>query len=197
MFMGLEQAKIGGFLNNASSAIDQLTAVAKGLLCLPSLLGGFLSGKSIGGIAGALGGAIGGVVSNIVGTIVQNEVAFVGNLVAQALRQQYQSIMSIIQTFQMIFNRAKSFKSKIANTLSYIKGSENCAYAAGSLASCIFVAATNLQSKLKKPAQQLQNFNNQLTDAVAGKSGIINNYINKNLQGVDKAKMQMNLQSFL
>lgn len=195
--MGLEQAKIGGFLNNASSAIDQLTAVAKGLLCLPSLIGGFLSGKSIAGIASAVSGAISGAVSGIVSTIIQNEIAFIGNMVAQALRQQYQSIVSIIQTFQMIFNRAKLFKNKVTDTLSYIKGSENCAYAAGSLASCIFAASTNLQSKLRKPAQQLQNFNNQLTDAVAGKSGIINNYVNRNLQGVDKAKMQMNLQSFL
>ena len=63
--------------------------------------------------------------------------------------------------------------------------------------SCILSAAANLQKNIKNPANKLTEFNNKLTDAVAGKSGIINNYVQSNLQGLDKAKMQMNLQNFL
>lgn len=196
--MGLEQAKVGSFLNNATSAFDQLTRVAQGLLCIPSLLGKFLTGKSsLSGLATALAGVIGDTVSNIVGTIVQNEIAFVGNLVAQTLRQQYQNIISILNTFAQIFNTAKSLFSKALDTLDFIKSSENCAYAASAMLSCIISSAANLQKKIKNPANKLAEFNNQLTSSIAGKSGIINNYVQSNLSGLDKAKMQLNLQNFL
>lgn len=196
--MGLEQATVGSFLNNFNSTFDQLTRVAQGLLCIPSVLGKFLSGnKSLSGIAGALSGALGAAVSNVVETIVQNEIAFVGNLVSQALRQQYQSITSILNTFASIFNTAKNLFAKSTDTLDFIKSSENCAYAGSAMLSCILSAATNLQKNIKNPASKLMEFNNKLTDAVAGKSGIINNYVQSNLQSIDKAKMQMNLQNFL
>jgi hypothetical protein len=196
--MGLEQAKVGSFLNNATSVFDQLTRVAQGLLCIPSLLGKFLTGKSsLSGLAGALAGAIGNTVSNIVGTIIQNEIAFVGNLVAQTLRQQYQNIISILNTFAQIFNTAKSLFSKALDTLDFIKSSENCTYAGSAMLSCILSSAANLQKKIKKPASKLAEFNNQLTSSIAGKSGIINNYVQSNLRGLDKAKMQLNLQNFL
>lgn len=196
--MGLEQAKVGSFLNNFNSTFDQLTRVAQGLLCIPSLLGKFLSGKSsVSGLAGALSGALGAVVSNIVGTIIQNEIAFIGNLVSQALRQQYQNINSILNTFAQIFNTAKNLFNKVQDSIDFIKSSENCAYAGGAMLSCILSSAANLQKKIKNPANKLTEFNNKLTDAVAGKSGIINNYVQSNLRGVDKAKMQMNLQNFL
>lgn len=196
--MGLEQAKVGSFLNNFNSTFDQLTRVAQGLLCIPSVLGKFLSGnKSLSGLAGALSGALGAAVSNVVGTIIQNEIAFVGNLVAQALRQQYQNANSIINTFALIFNTAKNLFSKSQDTLDFIKSSENCSYAGAAMLSCILSSAANLQKKIKNPANKLAEFNNKLTDAVAGKSGIINNYVQSNLRGVDKAKIQMNLQNFL
>ena len=195
--MGLEQAKVGSLLNNANNVFNQLTTVAQGLLCIPSLLGKFLAGGSLSGLAKALSGALGSAVSNIVNTIVQNEIAFVGNLLAQAARQQYQNILSIIQTFKAIFKTIAGFREKVADTLDFIKNNENCAYAASQLISCILAASTNLQKQLKNPAQKLAEFNNKLTDAVAGKSGIINNYVVQNLKAVDKAKMQLNLQNFL
>lgn len=192
--MGLEQAKTGSFLNNFSSTYDQLTRVASGLLCIPSLLGKFLSGKS--NLSG-LTGAVGSVVSNIVNTIVQNEIAYIGNLVAQSLRQQYQNATSIINTFRLIFNTAKNLFTKSQDTLDFIKGTENCAYAASTLVSCIFTASKNLQKQIKKPASRLQEFNWKLNDAVTGNNGIVNNYVQSNFQAVDRAKIQMNLQNFL
>lgn len=196
--MGLTQSKVGGFIFNFNSTFDQLTTVAQGLLCIPSLLGKFLSGNSsLSGLTNALGSALGAVVSNIVGTIIQNEIAFIGNLVAQTLRQQYQSIISILNAFAQLFNTAKSLFTKVQDTMEFIKSTENCAYAASSMLSCILSSAANLQKKIKNPANKLAEFNNKLTDAVAGKSGIIDNYVASNLRGLDKAKMQMNLQNFL
>jgi hypothetical protein len=195
--MGLEQAKVGSFLNNAKSAFDQLTTVAQGLLCIPSLLGKFLTGKSLTGLAGSLLGTIGAAASNIVNTIIQNEIATVGNLVAQTLRQQYQDIISILNTFALIFNTAKNLFNKTLDTLDFIKSSENCAYAASAMASCIISTAANLQKQIKKPADKLSLYNSKLTEAVTGNSGIINNYVQSNLRSLDKAKMQINFQNFL
>lgn len=185
--------KVGSFLNNATSTFDQITKVAKGIMCIPSLLGTLFSG---GGLK-SFGAAVAGAASNIVSTIVQNEIALIGNLVTQALRQMYRDVMTIIKTFKAIFDTAAALRQKSQDTLDYIKNTENCAYAAGDLVSCVLISATNLQKTIKKPAQQLTDFNNKLYDAVGGSTGTLNNYVNKNLQFLDKAKMQMNLQNLL
>jgi hypothetical protein len=185
--------KVGSFLNNATSTFDQITKVAKGIMCIPSLLGSLFSG---GGLK-SIGAAVLGAAANIVSTIVQNEIALIGNLVTQALRQLYRDLMSIIKTFKAIFDTVAALRQKAQDTLDYIKNTENCAYAAGDLVSCVLISATNLQKTIKKPAQQLTNFNNKLYDAVGGSSGTLNKYVNKNLQFLDKAKMQMNLQTLL
>jgi uncharacterized membrane protein YeaQ/YmgE (transglycosylase-associated protein family) len=195
--MGLEQAKVGSFLNNAKGTFDQLTTVAQGLLCIPSLLGKFLTSKSLSGLASALVGSIGAVVGNIVNTIVQNEIATIGNLVAQTLRQQFEAIQSVLNTFSLIFQTVKNLFSKGNDTIDFIKSTENCAYAASSLASCIISSAANLQKQIKRPASKLQQFNDGLTQAITSKSGIINNFATNNLKAVDKAKIQLNMQNFL
>jgi methyl-accepting chemotaxis protein len=195
--MGLEQAKVGSFLNNAKSTFDQLTTVAQGLLCIPPLLGKFLTGKSLAGLTEALLGSIGAVASNIVNTIIQNEIATVGNLISQTLRQQFEAIQSVLNTFSLIFQTVKNLFSKVNSTIDFIKSTENCAYAASTLASCIISSAANLQKQIKKPAGKLQQFNDKLTQAITSKSGIINNYATSNLKAVDKAKIQLNMQNFL
>lgn len=185
--------KVGSFLNNATSTFDQITKVAKGIMCIPSLLGSLFSG---GGLK-SFGAAVLGAAANIVSTIVQNEIALIGNLVTQALRQLYRDVMSIINSFKAIFDTVAALRQKVQDTLDYIKNTENCAYAAGDLVSCVLISATNLQKTIRKPAQQLTDFNNKLYDAVGGSSGTLNNYVNKNLQFLDKAKMQMNMQNLL
>lgn len=196
--MGLEQAKVGSFINAANGIFNQLTTVAQGLLCVPSLLGQFLSkNTSLAGVSNSLSGALGSTVSNIINTIVQNEVSLAGNLLAQAARQQYQQALSIIQTFRSIFNALQGAGQKVDDTLDFIKGQENCAYASSQLISCILATSSNLQKSLRTPSQKLQEFNWRMTDAVAGKSGIINNYAVQNLKAVDKAKMQLTFQNLL
>lgn len=185
--------KIGSFLNNATGTFDQLTKVAKGVMCIPSLLGSLFSG---GGLK-SFGASVLGAAANVVNTIVQNEIALIGNLVSQALRQLYRDLLGIINSFKAIFDTVANLRQKASDTLDYIKNSENCTYAGAEMASCILISATNLQKTLQKPAQKLTEFNNKLYDAVGGSSGTLNNYVNKNLQFLDKAKMQMNLQNLL
>lgn len=185
--------KVGSFLNNATSTFDQITKVARGVMCIPALLGKLFSGGGLKSIPGAVLGAA----ANIVGTVIQNEVALIGNLLAQTLRQKYRDLKGLINTFKSVFNTAGNLKNKTQDTLSYVKNTDNCANAAAELVSCVLISATNLQKVLKKPAQQLQNFNNKLYDEVGKQSGVLNRYANKNLQFLDKAKMQMNLQNFL
>lgn len=185
--------KVGSFLNNATSTFDQITKIAKGIMCIPSLLGTLFSG---GGLK-SFGAAVLASAGNIVSTIVQNEIALIGNLVSQALRQLYRDVMSIIRTFKAVFDTVAKLRQKTQDTLDYVKNTENCAYAAGELVSCVLISATNLQKTIRKPAQKLDEFNNKLYDAVGGSTGTLNNYVNKNLQFLDKAKMQMNLQNLL
>lgn len=185
--------KVGSFLNNATSTFDQITKVAKGIMCIPSLLGTLFKG---GGLK-SFGAAVLASAGNIVSTIVQNEIALIGNLLTQALRQLYRDIMSIIKTFKAVFDTVARLRQKAQDTLDYVKNTENCAYAAGDLVSCVLISATNLQKTIKKPAQKLDEFNNKLYDAVGGSTGTLNNYVNKNLQFLDKAKMQMNMQNLL
>jgi hypothetical protein len=185
--------KVGSFLNNATGTFDQITKVAKGIMCIPSLLGTLFSGGSL----KSFGAAVLGAAANIVSNIVQNEIALIGNLVTQALLQLYGDLMSIIRTFRAIFDTVAALRQKAQDTLDYLRNTENCAYAASDLISCVLTSATNIQKTIKKPAQQLNNFNNKLYDAVGGPSGTLNNYVNKNLKFLDKAKMQMNLQNLL
>lgn len=187
--------KVGSFLNNATGVYDQLTKVARGLLCIPSALGSFLAGRTPGG--GSLGAAVLNAVKNAVNTIVQNEVALVGNLVAQTLRQQYKTIQGILQSFKSIFIVASNLRNKTTDTLNYIKGTENCTHAASEMVSCLLISATNLQQRIRPISQNLQEFNNTLYDAAGSSSGIIDRKINRDLQFLDKAKMQMNLQNLL
>lgn len=196
--MGIELSKAGGFLNNINNTFDQITRVAQGLLCIPSLLGKFLSGKnSLAGLASALTGSISNAVTNIVNSIVQNEIASIGNLFSQTLRQKFQNTLNDINTFNQMFQSVINLFSKIRSTLDYIKSTENCAYAASSLLSCIRSAANNLQKQISKPSSKIQEFSNKLNSSIAGKNGIVDNYVQSNLQAATKARLQINLQNFL
>ncbi len=196
--MSVARSKIGSFVNNANSTLDQLTAVAQGILCIPSTLSAFLTNSgSIPGTVARAGGAIAATVTNVVGVIVQNEIATIGNLFAQALQQQYQVIRDIFSGLQSIVDLVFKFGDKVGSTVDYIKNAENCAYSTSQLLSCVLGAATNLRQEIRKPAENLDAFNNRLVEITSGNSGIIDNYVSRNMQGVDRAKMQLALQSYL
>lgn len=195
--MSLKQSTAGNFLSNATSIYDQLMNVAHGLLNIPSTLNNILNSKpSLASLANASSGSLNAAVSNIVNSILQKEIAFKGNLLAQSIRQQYQNSANILNQFNQLFKITSNLANKAQDTISYNKSLENSAYSASSLTSCILSSADNIQ-KQTKTTNKLSEFSNKLTNAVSGKSGIINNYVQNILNSLNTAKTQLNLQNFL
>ena len=181
--------KAGSLLNNANSIFDQMTSAARGLLCLPSLLGSFIS------FSASLPGAVIGAVTGAVTSVIQSEIAYAGNLVAQAVNRELAIVNGIINKLDSLIQLATILTSKVRSTLDYIKGTENCAYSASQLAACILNTATNLKKQYRRPAQNVDAIQNKLLNAATNDTGIVNNYLTKQANAVSKAQLQVSIQN--
>lgn len=189
------QSNIGGFLNGVDSVVDKLTSVAKGILCLPSLIGRFLNFQTnIGGFASAIASAVAGIVSNII----DSQLALIGNLINQFVANQLAIVNQILDTIDGIISFFRGLFDKVANSLAYLKSQENCTYAASELLSCIIKAGVNVRASNPGITSRLDEFNTKLVDKVMGSrgaAGVVQDYLDRNTAFLNKATAQMQFQS--
>lgn len=188
--MSVTRSKAASFLNNAQDLYSRLNVVARGVLCIPSVLSSFLTNGGV----GSTPSKVLDMAKQIATNTLTNEVAQIQNTVSGAARQLDASITSIFKTFGDVFRTFQSLSNSTAETKDYITQLENCSYYASQLLSCITMNATNIQSQLKELAGDKFDAVDKLTSSITSKAGIVDNFASSRMQSIDKSKMFIALQ---
>ena len=191
-------SSVGRIFNVANSKADQLTTLAKGVLCIPSMIAGLPDlGKSlIGNIAASAStiltsatsmisdlvvGAIGGAVSDITGSI---------NSVINSVTGAIASIAGVIEQGKAFY---KGLSDKVQDVKDFSESKENCNFAAATLLNCITSQAlSNVSTKgavdISKGLRSVSSFATEISDKIASPAGAINRTINKAAYEVGRAE---------
>lgn len=190
-------SSVKGFLNASNIRADQLTAIAKGALCLPSLISGLPDlGKSIIGnvIASAnsilsdAASAIGGIVTSTI----DNAINKITGSIAGTLNSITGFVAEVAGTIEEVKNFAKGLKDKVSDIKDFTSSKENCNFAAASLLNCITSQAlANVSAKaaveVSKGLVSIDELANDVRNSILSPTGAINDTINKTAFEINRA----------
>lgn len=191
-------SSVGRIFNVANSKADQLTTIAKGALCIPSMIAGLPDlGKSlIGNIAASASsiltsatsmisdlvvGTIGGAVSDITGSFTS---------VINSATGAIASIAGVIEQGKAFY---KGLGDKVQDVKDFSESKENCNFAAATLLNCITSQAlSNISTKgavdISNGLRSVSSFATEISDKIASPAGAINRTIDKAAYEVGRAE---------
>lgn len=185
------------FISVANQKADQLTAGAKAVLCIPSIISGLPDlGK----------GLIGGVIANI-GKTLENFASTISNIVTNtingAVSQITGSVVGLIDKITGTIGQlgsaieagkefAQGIKDKAKDVQDFTSKKENCNFAAASLLNCITAQAIgSVSSKgaidLAKGLKPVADFANDVSSSISGPTGAITRTVDKAAGQVNRA----------
>lgn len=190
-------SSVKGFLNAANNRADQLTAIAKGALCLPSLisnlpdLGKSLIGNVIASTNSILSDAT-SAISSIITSTIDNAINKITGSIAGTLNSITGFIAEVVGTIEEVKNFANGLKDKVSDIKDFTSSKENCNFAAASLLNCITSQAlANVSAKaaveVRKGLVPIDSIVDDISDIIAKPSGVINNIINKTAFDINRA----------
>lgn len=190
-------SSVRGFINAANTRADQLTAIAKGALCLPSIVANLPDlGKSvIGGVLSSASNILATITSTI-GDLVTDTVENAINKITGSITSTVNSVVGLISqvagTIEEVKGFAKNLSSKVSDIKDFTASKENCNFAAASLLNCITSQAlANVSAKaavdVSKGLAPIDSLVNDISDKISSPAGVINNTINKAAYDVDRA----------
>ena len=190
-------SSVKGFLNAANNRADQLTAIAKGALCLPSLisnlpdLGKSLIGNVIASTNSILSDAT-SAISSIITSTIDNAINKITGSIAGTLNSITGFIAEVVGTIEEVKNFANGLKDKVSDIKDFTSSKENCNFAAASLLNCITSQAlANVSAKaaveVRKGLVPIDSIVDDISDIIAKPGGVINNSINKTAFDINRA----------
>ena len=190
-------SSVKGFLNAANIRADQLTAIAKGALCLPSLisnlpdLGKSLIGNVIASTNSILSDAT-SAISSIITSTIDNAINKITGSIAGTLNSITGFIAEVVGTIEEVKNFANGLKDKVSDIKDFTSSKENCNFAAASLLNCITSQAlANVSAKaaveVRKGLVPIDSIVDDISDIIAKPGGVINNSINKTAFDINRA----------
>lgn len=203
------RTKVGGLLAAANDTFDRITGVAKGIMCIPSLFKSFASTVATTNLLGAAAQAAAQLASAVAGMVlsaVQDAVNQVLGTVANLINQQLKLIQELFATLNDIKQFITSIDDKAKEALDYIKNQENCKFAAGNLLSCVINSVANLSPKnlgsqlpsLNSVTDKVNSIADDITSKitqVGSKANVVTNFIDDNLNALDKARKSIAIQN--
>lgn len=188
-----------GLSNAVTNKVGALTSVAKGIMCLPSILSG------LPGIAGnvaksvlsslqnqALGIAAG--IANSITDLINSAICQLVNPLEALLKLQ----ADILATIGVVLATILAVKKQVEDLLNFRANQENCRFAAAELSKCVVGSIlSDLNKTLIKNAKAIHGINacGVLTGAAAAKlakpGNVIEKYTSKISNSVDKATNQI------
>lgn len=180
-----------------NSKADQLTTLAKGVLCLPAILRGSVdSSESI--LKGILAGATQTIasLSNTVRTLITNTIQDQVNRLTGAATSVVNTIQgalaSIAATYETVNVIISNIKSKVSDVRSFISDKDNCNFAAATLARCITNQALNSVNakavvSISKGTSSVAGITDNIVTDITSSTGIVNNFINKQAVQINRA----------
>ncbi len=188
---------VSRFISAANQKADQLTAGAKAVLCIPSIIAGLPDlGK----------GLIGGVIANI-GKTLENFASTISNIVTNtingAVGQITGSVVGVIDKITGTLGQigsaieegkefAQGIKDRATDVIDFTSEKENCNFAAASLLNCITAQAVgSVSSKgavdLAKGLKPVADFANDVSNEISGVGGALTRTVDKAAGQVDRA----------
>lgn len=190
-------SSVGRFISAANQKADQLTAGAKAVLCLPSIIAGLpdLGKGLIGSTIAGLGKALESVTSTALG-IVTNTINGAVNTITGSIAGVVDSVQKAIDEVVGTINKAKEFALGIQNRAKDVKDfvseKENCDFAAATMLNCITSQALNSVTSreavnLAKGLKPVSDFANEVADKISAPGGSIDRAVQKTASQVDRA----------
>jgi len=188
---------VNRFFSVANQKADQLTAGAKAVLCIPSIIAGLPDlGKGI----------IGGVIAKI-GKTLENYASTISNIVTNTIKGAVSQITgSIVGVFDIITSTlgqigsaieagkkfAQGIKDRATDVIDFTSEKENCNFAAASLLNCITaqaIGSVSLRSAvdLSKGLKPVADFANDVSNKISGPTGAITRTVDKAAGQVNRA----------
>ena len=191
-------SSVGNFLNAANSKADRLTSIAKGALCIPSMIAGLPDfGRSLIGNIKITDAVIGNLKKNIISDLIVGSIGGAVSDITGSINSVINSVTGVIASLRGIYEQGEDFilgiKDKVQDVKDFTDKKENCNFAAASLLNCITSQAlSNFAArdavKVSKRLRSISSFTNELSDKIASPAGAINNTINKAAYEVGRAE---------
>lgn len=188
-------SKVSGVAGNK---IGKLSTVAKGVLCLPSIIAGLgidaiknLAGAVLGSIAEGIAEGIAAASDLALGAI-QDQI----NKITGAINGLISTVTGLVATVAGAIKIAKDFYDdlidQIEDVKDFISSKENCQFAAAQLANCIISETiSNLSFKKIKDISSGLSSIDSAVDEIAGKisepTGAIEGFMSKGSKQLKKA----------
>lgn len=191
----------GGFLGGAGK-IDNIVKAAKGLLCLPSILGQFNAANVknlLKGLAGFAAGLAASIVDSVVGAVADT----INNILKTALaplRLLQSYVKSLLNVVDSISNIYKNLKKKSQDLRDFTMNQQNCNVMAADFMNCLLTGIANkvnkkvlskLQNPLKKVDAQLSKLHKEIAAESFKAGGLMEQYVGKNLRAAEKLTKQL------
>lgn len=173
----------------ASNKFNQLTTVAKGILCIPSIitnLPGSLTSVG-GGIAAGIASAATAAVQSVTALVtsaISAQVAKVTGAVDSVLNTITGSIATVAGAIDVTNKFIQDIKNQVSDVRAFISDKENCNFAAASLANCIVNQALNsLTPKaikdISKGLVTLDDAGSKLAESISSPAGAVGDFMGK------------------
>jgi len=190
-------SSVGKVLNAANGKVDSLTSIAKGALCLPSILKGLpglgknLIGSLVGGIGAGLEAAVGEIANLVTDTIQDSIEAITG-----AITGVVDTVIGLVADVAAVVTAGKNFisglKDAADDAMDFASKKENCNFAAAQLMNCIVgEALDSIKIKdvksINDGVSSITDSVNKATGAITSTTGSINKAVNKHSQEINRA----------
>ena len=192
----------GGFLGGAGK-IDNIVKAAKGLLCLPSILGQFNAANVknlLKGLAGFAAGLAASIVDSVVGAVADT-INNILNTALAPLRLLQSYVKSLLNIVDNISNIYKNLKKKSQDLRDFTMNQQNCNVMAADFMNCLLTSIANkvnkkvlskLQNPLKKVDAQLSKLHKEIAAETFKAGGMMEQYVGRNLRAAEKLTKQLN-----
>ena len=162
-------SKLGGISDN----INGFSNIARGALCLPTLISGAFNAipGMINNLVSGIGNILAGSASSLINNAIQGAVGDAVNKINGKISAFNNAVSSISNTINSIKSTIDNLQSQTLDILNFIPSKDNCQFAAAELNKCVTKQAVSSIS------------NKQLRDVAAGviDIGTITNGINKSV----------------
>jgi len=197
MYMATIIGSVGRVLTAANSKADQLTTLAKGALCLPSIIAGLpdlgksLVGNVIGGVAAGINSAA-GVISDMITDTVQGAIASITGAITGVVDSVVGLVAEVAGVITAVTNFISDFKDGVDDVLDFVDKKENCNFAAASLMNCVVGEALNSINvrdvkDINRGLKSVTDSVDKATSAITDIAGPLNRSVAKKAEQIDRA----------
>lgn len=203
MNLGQISRVAGGFLGGAGK-IDTIIKAAKGLLCLPSILGQF-NATNVKNLLKGLAGFAAGLAANILDSVVGAVTDTINNILNTALaplRLLQSYVKSLLNVVDNISNIYKNLKKKSFNLREFLMNQQNCNVMAADFMNCLLTNVANkvnkkvlskLQNPLKKVDAALSKLHKEIAAETFKANGLMEQYVGRHVKAAEKLTKQLDI----